>query len=703
MKIKLRKLFGMSAGEIAFRLKHKVSLMQERSQFRSRKFSWDDAAWSKRLCCDVEAPLEAGQLSEWWQNHMRTRDEPAMLLSPDEQPECCDLYQELFSARRGDLIAAGDAVCEGHLSFLGKEVSLDDPIDWHRDPRTGHQWGAEFHGDIEFAFCQTGGDDVKYVWELGRQEYLIDCAKAYRLTGEARYADRVAQIALSWIESNPYLEGVHWASALEVAVRSLSWLWSYQFCRPEFPISADAHLAWIQSFYQHGAYLHRHLSYYFSPNNHLIGEATALYLLGCFFPEFDESAAWREHGWSVVSEYHQRQYYADGGSTEQATFYHNYCLGFLLLAVLTRQRQKNPVPEEMLACIERALQFTMWMTRSDGTVPRIGDVDNARSIAFENPPLWDFRNLLSLGAVLFRRGDMKQVAGGFSEDALWLLGREGYQQYCALEARAPRENSRAFPQSGYYVMRTGWREAEHHLAFDCGPIAAGLHADAVPSSAHGHSDLLSFTLAAHGKPLIVDGGFYTYDEDPLWHRYFREASAHNTLLVDGASHANFHPSNAWSSVATPESMQWHSTSLFEYVESGHAGFFGVVPAVRHRRALFWDLADKWVILDRLEGEGVHDVEVFFHFAPCEATLLGDRQGVAIKTAQGALAELVLLEGADCQIEIIAGRSGPEGGWIGTGYGYRQRAPVARFFGRFQLPVAFSFAIESLHSPSTENG
>ena len=70
---------------------------------------------------------------------------------------------------------------------------------------------------------------------------------------------------------------------------------------------------------------------------------------------------------------------------------------------------------------------------------------------------------------------------------------------------------------------------------------------------------------------------------------------------------------------------------------------------------------------------------------------------------GALAELVLLEGADCQIEIIAGRSGPEGGWIGTGYGYRQRAPVARFFGRFQLPVAFSFAIESLHSPSTENG
>ena len=80
MNIKLRKLFGMSAGEIAFRLKHKVSLLQERAQFRSGKFTWDDAAWSKRLCCDVEAPLEVGQLSEWWQNHMRTRDEPAKLV-----------------------------------------------------------------------------------------------------------------------------------------------------------------------------------------------------------------------------------------------------------------------------------------------------------------------------------------------------------------------------------------------------------------------------------------------------------------------------------------------------------------------------------------------------------------------------------------------------------------------------------------------
>ena len=702
MKIELRKLFRMSAGEILFRLKHKVMLFWERARFRSGKFIWNDKTWQKHLCRDVDPAAVPEQLAEWWQRHMGVRREPVMLLSPAGQPECCDLYQEIFADRRDDLIAVAEAICKGEVSLLGTDVTLVDPIEWRKDPKSGYLWGSEFHSDVEFAFCRVGGDDVKYVWELSRQEYLIDCAKAYRITGESRYAQHITQIVMSWIEANPYLEGVHWASSLEVAMRSLSWIWSYQFCRPHLPLEATAQLAWIQSFYQHGAYLHRHLSYYFSPNNHLIGEATALYLLGCFFPEFDESAAWRQHGWSVMAAYYPQQYYADGGSTEQATFYHNYCLGFFLLAILVRQRRAEAVPEEMLAYIERALEFTMWMTRSDGTVPRIGDVDNARSVRIENPPRWDFRNLLCVGAILFRRGAMKHVAGRFSEDALWLLGREGYKRYCELEAFVPREQSFAFPDSGYYVMRSGWGDSAHHLTMDCGPLAAGLHADAVPSSAHGHSDLLSFTLTTHGRPLIVDGGFYTYDEDPLWHRYFREAAAHNTVLVDGASHANFHASNAWSSVAIPEPMHWHATSLFEYVESGHAGFFGVSPAVRHRRAIYWNRMDKWMILDRLEGEGQHDVEVFFHFAPSEVKLLRDRQGVAVETVEGVTAELELVEGANCQLEIIAGGSGPEGGWIGTAYGYRQRAPVVRFWGRLQLPVAFSFAIQSLQLPAAEN-
>ena len=200
----------------------------------------------------------------------------------------------------------------------------------------------------------------------------------------------------------------------------------------------------INSFYHHGAYLYRHLEIYTSPNNHLVGEATALYLLGCFFPEFDESPAWRERGWNVLLTEPERQFYEDGGSTEQATFYHHYCLGFF-------SRRHDPhfagysVPESMRERLESACEFGMWMTTPDGTVPRIGDADDSRSIRIGAAPLWDFRNLLNIGAILFGRADVKAVSGPFSEDALWLLGAKGYEAYDACPPNIPQQRHVFFP------------------------------------------------------------------------------------------------------------------------------------------------------------------------------------------------------------------------------------------------------------------
>ena len=190
----------------------------------------------------------------------------------------------------------------------------------------------------------------------------------------------------------------------------------------------------------------------------------------------------------------------------------------------------------------------------------------------------------------------------------------------------------------------------------------------------------------------MDGGFYTYDEDPAWHRYFREASAHNTVLVDGASHANYHRSNAWSSVAVPGPLRSHSGTLFDYCESSHAGFFGVSPPVTHRRGIYYDRQKTWLILDHLEGSGTRQVEAFFHLAPSQATPLGGGQGILIETDLGLNAELEVYDWPDCQIEVITGGEGPDGGWIGTGYGYRQRAPVIRGWGDVCLPNSFCFSI-----------
>jgi hypothetical protein len=700
---KIKRLSVMGPREIFFRLGRKAAEQGRRIAYHTGRLDWSPQAWRKRLCCGISDPPVIENFAAELHRHFRERVEPPMLLDANSLQESKALYFRLFKDHLDSLCAKADRVCAGRFGFLGIEFQTADPIPWRQDPKTGKIWPAKFHAYMRIPFCDGIGDmhgapDVKYVWELNRHEFLLDCAKAYYLTGEERYAERVFAVMSSWIQGNPYLQGVNWAGPLEVAVRSLAWLWCYQFCRSWKGLSADIHLELIKSFYQHGSYLHRLMERYSSPNNHLIGEAAALYLLGGFFPEFDEATAWREGAWRILAAEPEKQFYADGGSTEQSTSYHHYCLGFFLLAMLLRRRQEQPVPESMLNRLEAAMEFSLWMTTPDGTVPRIGDTDDARSIRFGEIRFWDFRNLLSLGASIFNRGDLKAAAGAFSEDALWLLGPAGYANYEALPAQPPVATSRIFPHSGYAIFRSGWGPEDHHLCFDGGPIGVGLHGADIPSFTHGHADILSVTASVFGKPLLVDAGFYTYNGSPAWHRYCRDIRGHNTVSVDGASQAKFASANHWSCAAKPSPILWRSKRSFEYVEGSHSGFHGLADRISHQRTLFYRANGPWLILDQLKGEGEHLVEVFFHFAPGTARILPQINGVAIETEERIHAILKLATPQNrLAMELRCGGPKPEDGWIATGYGQRQPAPVLRFHGRVQLPTSLAFILLPLRS------
>ena len=95
---------------------------------------------------------------------------------------------------------------------------------------------------------------------------------------------------------------------------------------------------------------------------------------------------------------------------------------------------------------------------------------------------------------------------------------------------------------------------------------------------------------------------------------------------------------------------------------------------------------------------MHRIEVFFHLAPSQVTSLGRGQGIAIQTDLGLEAELEVHDWPACHIEVIAGGEGPDGGWIGTGYGYRERAPVIRIWGDVSLPNSLCFSIRRVEKP-----
>lgn len=94
----------------------------------------------------------------------------------------------------------------------------------------------------------------------------------------------------------------------------------------------------------------------------------------------------------------------------------------------------------------------------------------------------------------------------------------------ALESRAPPSpGSRYFPRKGIALFRSGWQPEDAILLFRAGP-----------NFNHNHADQGSFLLRALGENLIAEGGYADYYKDPYYDSYFKQAAAHNTVLVDGS-------------------------------------------------------------------------------------------------------------------------------------------------------------------------
>src|ERR671917_289852 len=123
------------------------------------------------------------------------------------------------------LIATAEQLMDGHAEFFG--VARSDLVapDWSFDPSTGRRAPADAYAfDIDHRDEQSVGD-IKQLWELSRHHHLTVLAAAFAVTGDDRYACRVADHLKSWWAVNPPLRGVHWLSGIELGIRLLSWVW----------------------------------------------------------------------------------------------------------------------------------------------------------------------------------------------------------------------------------------------------------------------------------------------------------------------------------------------------------------------------------------------------------------------------------------------------------------------------------------------
>ena len=566
------------------------------------------------------------------------------------------------------IIAEADAVRHGRFDLLGYGgLDFGDPVDWHLDPILGVRSPIMHWSRLDPLDVATVGDS-KVVWELSRHQWAVRLAQAYRLTKDAAYARAFADYLDGWLEANPPGMGLNWASSLEAAFRLIAWIWALAVFGDRLSGALVQRL--VSEIARHANHVSRYLSYYFSPNTHLTGEALGLFYAGVTL-RVAGADRWRETGMRILLAELGRQVFEDGTYFEQSTCYQRYTIEFYLHFMLLARRGGIDLPDGVADRVQRMLDFALALRQPDGVVPSIGDNDGGMLVPLARRGPGDFRGVFALGAVVFQRGDYAWAAGAAAPEILWLLGERGLRSFDALPPTPPADSPRVFPDGGWVVMRSGWDARAHHLIFDVGPLGCTV------SGGHGHADLLSIQCAAFGETFLVDPGTYCYTRHARWRDHFRGTSAHNTLTIDGRGQAAPAGPFRWGQRPRARLRQWYSSDGVEFADAEHDAYT-LAGGLRHRRRVIFVDGRYWLVIDDVEGSGRHRADLRFQFAPHSVAAAGP---CAVRAVSARGAGVVLHSEATSTLrgELLDG-------WVAPDYGQRVRAPLFVLTTETDLPL-----------------
>ncbi|HEX5873581.1 MAG TPA: alginate lyase family protein, partial [Pyrinomonadaceae bacterium] len=582
----LRKLKNASLDELRVRAAQRVAAFSERH------------GWSRLAKLPTDRELD-GLVS------LNGRVEAKFFASFESPEKTVAAFRSRWPDTAQRLVEKADRICEGRFDLLGlKNLSFGDPIVWQLEPTTNKRTPLVHWSKLDYLDAEVAGDK-KIIWELNRHQYFATLGQAYWLTADERYARVFAAHLEAWMEENPPKLGINWASSLEVAFRSMSWLWAFYFFKSSPSLTPELLKRARKFLYVSARHLESYLSTYFSPNTHLTGEALGLFFLGTMLPEFRDAKRWQTLGRQILIEQLPVHVKNDGVYFEQSSYYHRYTTDFYLHFLLLSRANNLDVPPEVEKYLVLLLDHLMYITRPDGTTPLFGDDDGGRLAMLDVRAANDFRGTLAAGAFMFNRGDYKFVAGDAAEELLWLTGAEGLSKFDSIVATQPAETSKDFPEGGYFVMRDGWSTQANYMLFDCGPHGA-------LNCGHAHADALSFDVAASGRTILVDPGTYTYTGSKSLRDWFRSSQAHNTVSIDNQSSSVPKDAFSWSTIANCSLRKWVSNDKFDFVSGWHDGYARLPDPATLARSILFIKQGYWIVRDVVRSTKEHAIAVCFH-------------------------------------------------------------------------------------------
>ena len=437
----------------------------------------------------------------------------------------------------------------------------------------GYQPSFNYGKDINWKYWPVKDNELR--WQLHRHKWFTPMGKAYRLSGDEKYAKEWVFQYMDWIKKNPLVsmdkneyemkggaeldsirENMRFAwRPLEVSDRLQNQTSQFVLFLPSPSFTPEFLTEFLLNYHKHALHL---MANYSKSGNHLLFEAQRILCAGSFFPEFKEAAQWRRSGIDILNKQIDVQVYKDGGQFELDPHYHLAAIDIFWksLNLAKLNGYENEFPQSYTDTVENMIMFYMNICFPDYTNPCFSDA----KITNKKYMLKTYKRWLKTFP------DNKAIRYMATE------GKEG---------ELPDNLSIAYKESGFFVFRNSWANDATQMVVKAGPKAFW----------HCQPDNGTFELWFNGKKLFADSGSYVYAGDGevmKWRNWFRQSHVHNTLTLN------------WKDLETTNSktLLWQPEGKVQTLVTENQSY----KKLKHRRSVFFVDGSYFVIVDEAVGD-----------------------------------------------------------------------------------------------------
>jgi hypothetical protein len=565
-------------------------------------------------------------MSTWYLNRLKTMSFAEILFRIFQS---CQKQYELLLYKRispsSELLNCHERIISPNLTSInsdnstfdifGKEfVYNENEIDWHRDIFSGETFPVVFSKKINIRINPKAS--AKNVWEINRLQFLVQIAINYRSTGQKNYLTQFIKILISWIDRNPYLQGINWYSNIEVNIRLINWFFCWEILDVENlslkdeQFKAFVEKKWIPTIYQHCIYSRNNPSRFSSANNHLISEYAGLFIASSKW-EFKESGKWIKYAQKGLENEIIKQHSENGINKEEAAEYIQFITDFFLLSFIVGERTNRPFSEQYKQILHKIFRYIFDFLDCNGNFPKYGDEDDGKCFILDfSKKFNNFKSLLTSSTIIFNDQVLKSKSNSFDIKNHFLFGNRGKEVFELVPDINYIESSEFYKEEGHFIFRKHENAKEIYLHFDAAPLGF------LSIAAHGHADALSFILHVAGLPIFIDSGTYTYHTEADWRRYFIGTLAHNTVCINHKDQALNGGPTLWLKHYETSITDLERSDSVDRVKATHNGY--LKEDAQHIREIVFDKQiNEFQVVDTIVvwNNKKTQVEIPFHFHP----------------------------------------------------------------------------------------